>query len=171
MRRSQWPRSWRSLLISSLRSRRRCSSRPSFWISATLAPISRRISERQRSASVRSRHSEKEVEGEEEHREEGRGDEKRIVASALLRPWYDVIAAVETPSTEAHSTHKNVTMASATAARTVAPIAIRTCAGIGLLPALFGARSEIEGWIGVLTTAIRAQRCGAPSGRARGGVC
>jgi hypothetical protein len=34
------------------------SPRPSFWISATLAPTSRRISERQHSASVRSRHSE-----------------------------------------------------------------------------------------------------------------
>jgi hypothetical protein len=42
-------------------------------------------------------------------------------------------AAVETSSAEAHNTHKNVTMASAAAARTVAPITICVCAGVGLL--------------------------------------
>jgi hypothetical protein len=48
---------------------------------------------------------------------------------------------------EVHNTHKNVTMVFVAAARPVAPIAIRVCAGVGLLPASFAARSEIEGWI------------------------
>jgi hypothetical protein len=83
-------------------------------------------------------HTAEEVEGEEEHREEGRGDEKRIVASALLRPLVRRDGCCGDTDRGGSQHPKNMTMASATAAQNVAPIAIRTCAGVGLLPASFG---------------------------------
>jgi hypothetical protein len=61
-----------------------------------------------------------------------RGDEEHVVAGTLLHlaPWYDVTAVVEAPSTEAHNTHRNVTTASAAAARTADPILCLVCGSI-----------------------------------------